>query len=461
MRSIDAFGYETTFDSPEHAEQTLTSWNATARAFLSHAANTPVHLSDTLKLTPDFALAQLAKGYFMLLLGRRELIPAAQEAYDAVTPLVPALTPREKAYHDGLGLYLAGRMGPAADVLDAALRAHPHDALLAKLVHEIRFILGDPRGMRSSLEAIIGAYGPDHPSAGYINGCYAFALEETGEYLAAERRGRDALVIAHDDAWGLHAVAHVYDMTGRSAEGVAWISRQPKAWEHCNNFGYHVWWHLALFHLDRGEYDRVLELYDAEIRKEQSDDYRDISNAASLLSRLELEGVDVGERWEEMAALSENRAEDGCVVFADLHYLLALEGGGRPEAVSRLLGEMRNRAQRQLGCMDSVAGEAGLPAAQGLHAFASGDYAEAYGWLARARPHMQVVGGSHAQRDVFDRITIEAALRSGLLREARAQIEDRVHRRGAMDRYAETRLARIDELGRQRASGAQKLAAAG
>ena len=123
MRSIDAFGYETTFDSPEHAEQTLTSWNATARAFLSHAANTPVHLSDTLKLTPDFALAQLAKGYFMLLLGRRELIPAAQEAYDAVTPLVPALTPREKAYHDGLGLYLAGRMGPAADVLDAALRA--------------------------------------------------------------------------------------------------------------------------------------------------------------------------------------------------------------------------------------------------------------------------------------------------------------------------------------------------
>jgi hypothetical protein len=58
-------------------------------------------------------------------------------------------------------------------------------------------------------------------------------------------------------------------------------------------------------HLDLGEYDAALALYDADIRAEKTDDYRDISNGASLLSRLELEGVDVGDRWEELADLSE------------------------------------------------------------------------------------------------------------------------------------------------------------
>ena len=307
-------------------------------------------------------------------------------------------------------------------------------------------MLGDAPGMRSSIESVIPAYGDSHPAAGYVNGCYAFALEETGDYLAAERRGRDGLVIAQDDAWGLHAVAHVYDMTNRTSEGVAWISRQPQAWEHCNNFGYHVWWHLALFHLDRGEHARVLELYDQEIRKEKTDDYRDISNAASLLMRLELEGVDVGDRWEEIAELSANRADDGCVVFADLHYLLALNGDRREGAAQRLLGSMRANAERHLGCMDRVAGAAGVPASQGLIAFAAGDYANAYAYLSNARAHMQSVGGSHAQRDVFERVTIEAALRAGLLTEARATLQDRNRRRGASDHYAETRLARIEQL---------------
>ena len=82
-------------------------------------------------------------------------------------------------------------------------------------------------------------------------------------------------------------------------------------------------------------YDAALALYDAEIRAEKTDDYRDISNAASLLSRLELEGVDVGDRWEELAVLAEKRTEDGCLAFADLHYMLALCGGRRDTAVAR------------------------------------------------------------------------------------------------------------------------------
>lgn len=450
MSLTDQFGHPVTLGPSADPALAIESWNRTVNAFLAHAAATPTHLAATLDAAPRFALAHAAKGYFMLLLGRRELIPTAREGYEAALPERGAVTDRERALIDGLGLYLEGRLTAAGDLLDAALRRHPGDALLMKLVHAIRFVLGDAAGMRASLEAVLPAYGADHPSRGYAHGCHAFALEETGAYLEAERVGRDAMARSSadgfGDAWGLHAVAHVYDMTNRCTEGVAWIRKQPDAWAHCNNFGYHVWWHLALFHLDRGEHAETLRLYDEEIRKEHTDDYRDIANAASLLARLEFEGVDVGDRWEELGQLSEGRVDDGCVVFADLHYLLALGADHREDAAARMVTRLRHSAQRRMDCMDRVSAEAGLPAAEGLRDFANADYAGAFARLNAAAPALYKVGGSHAQRDVFERVAIESALRAGLLSEAREALQRRARLRGALDAYAEKRLARIGEL---------------
>jgi tetratricopeptide (TPR) repeat protein len=306
-------------------------WDRVVAAFLAHSAATPDRLGAVLAETPDFALGWAAKGLFYLLLGRSELTPLAAEALTRAQAAADATgaTPRERAYVEALASYLRGRPSHAVQVLDAVLERHPGDALAMKLAHAIRFILGDRHGMLRSMQAVIGHYGREHPHAGYAMGCMAFALEENGAYAQAERLGKAGLDRAPDDAWGLHAVAHVHDMTARSAEGIAWLAPKSAAWSHCNNFGYHVWWHLALFHLDRGEYDRVLALYDGKVRPEHTDDYRDIANGASMLVRLEIEGIDVGDRWEELAALAAGRVEDGAVVFADLHYLLALQGGGR------------------------------------------------------------------------------------------------------------------------------------
>jgi len=62
---------------------------------------------------------------------------------------------------------------------------------------------------------------------------------------------------------------------------------------------------------------------------------------------------------------------------------------------------------------------------------------------------MQTIGGSHAQRDVFERMTIDAGLRAGMVDSVQALIEDRIARRaGAVDRFAATRLASISEARR-------------
>jgi tetratricopeptide (TPR) repeat protein len=417
-------------------------WNQVILGILSHAASTGPNLNNVLSAAPDFALGQAIRGLSCLLLGRAEMIPIARHALAAALQGAPA-TMREIAFVHALGDWLGGRPTRAAARIQVILTLHPRDALAMKLIQAIHFVMGRPDAMRASVEGVLPAWS-DHPARGYLLGCHAFALEETGEFLQAERTGSEGVSLAPDDAWGLHAVAHVYDMTGRARDGLNWLSGREASWSHCNNFRFHVWWHRALMHLDLGEYDIALAHYDADIRAEKTDDYRDISNAASLLSRLELEGVDVGARWEELADLSENRATDGCLAFADLHYMLALCGGERNKAAAGLIARMQstrpagNEAQR-------VIAHPGLHVAQGLQAFASGEYSAAWMHLRAGRGDLLQIGGSHAQRDIFDRITIEAALRGGYMDSADTLLRERLARRGgAVDGYAAARLSLID-----------------
>jgi tetratricopeptide (TPR) repeat protein len=419
-------------------------WNRVILGILSHAASTGPDLNRVLSAAPDFALGQAIRGVSCLLLGRAEMVAIARDAYAAALTGAPA-TMREIAFVHALGDWLEGRPTRAAARIEVVLSLNPRDALAMKMIQAIHFVMGRPKAMRASVEGVIGAWS-DHPARGYILGCHAFTLEETGEFALAERTGRKGVELAPDDAWGLHAVAHVFDTTGRAKDGLDWLTGREASWAHCNNFRFHVWWHRALMHLDLGQYDTALALYDADIRAEKTDDYRDISNGASLLARLELEGVNVGNRWEELANLSEIRASDGCLAFADLHYMLALCGGERDRAAAGLIARMQstrpagNEAQR-------IIAHPGLHVAQGLQAFAAGEYSVAWMHLRAGRSDLQQIGGSHAQRDVFDRITIEAALRGGYTDAACALLQDRMERRGgSVDGYTAARLSLIDAV---------------
>lgn len=426
--------------------EALDEWNGMITAFLSHGTATPTHLGALLKHAPDFAMGHAAKGLFSLMLGRAEMLRTAQEAaVDAHAALarVPAGA-REILWVEALDHWLSGSPSGAIDAMERCLRLQPADTISAKVSHAIRFILGDGAGMRRSLERVMAAHDQDHACRGYLLGCYAFALEETGAYDAAEAAGLEGLALAPRDSWGLHAVTHVYDMTARPDAGIALIENNTSSWDHCNNFRYHVWWHKALLHMDRGELDMALGLYDAQIRADKTDDYRDISNATSLLVRLELEGMDVGPRWQELADLSEKRTEDGCVVFADLHYMLALTGANRPDAQAAMTARFARDA-RGATDMQTRYADPGQAALTGLNAFAEGRYDQAFSALSAARPAMQTIGGSHAQRDVFERLTIDAGIRAGRFEHAEHIIQDRLARRaGHADRYTTTRLASID-----------------
>lgn len=425
----------------------LKHWDNMVRGFLAHTAVTPEHLGAVLHEEPGFAMGIAARGLFSLMLGRREMVSVARDAHrDAVAALAHGgATTREQLWVCALGAWLQDDPRGAVDCMEQAMRLNPADTLSAKVSHAIRFILGDNLGMRRSLERVLDAH-EEHPLRGYLLGCLSFAQEETGSYRQAEATGLEGLSLVGDDAWGMHAVAHVYDMTHDPAKGIALIDSHKTAWNHCNNFRYHVWWHKALLHLDQGESDLVLSLYDTRIRQDKTDDYRDFSNASSLLLRLELEGVHVGDRWEELADLAEARADDGCLTFADLHYMLALAGDKRHDAANRMIARVADNAHLP-GHTTHVMGDPGLAAAEGLAAFGEARYDTAFKKLSAAQPKFQVIGGSHAQRDVFERVTIDAGLRAGHLDQVEALLlKRRDLRKGASDTFADTRLSAIGKL---------------
>ncbi|KIN70925.1 hypothetical protein Z945_3389 [Sulfitobacter noctilucae] len=434
---------------------TVDAWNAMIRAFLAHKAATPQHLGAVLEAETHFAMGHAARGLFSLMMGRAEMWQVAEDARFAAHKAAAqtSITARERGWIDALDQWLADSPTGAVAALETVLAATPQDTLSAKVCHGIRFVLGDAAGMRRSIERVMPAHTPDHPLRGYLMGCHAFTLEETGSYAAAELAGRAGLTLAPDDAWGLHAVAHVHDMRAEPDAGIALIENHRHAWDGSNNFRYHVWWHKALLHLDRGENDMALALYDDQIRADKTDDYRDVANATSLLMRLELEGMAVGTRWEELGTLAETRIDDGCLVFADLHYQLALSGAQKG-AARTAMAQRFARDARQTGDMAERVADPGLNALAGLNAFSEGRYGDAFVQLADARPKMQSIGGSHAQRDVFERMTIDAGLRAGHFDAAEAILRDRLAlRAGREDRFTALRL---DQLAAARQRPAQQ-----
>src|SRR5690606_327575 len=145
------------------------------------------------------------------------------------------------------------------------------------------------------------------------------------------------------DPWAIHAVAHVMEMQGRLTEGIEWLTSRTDDWAPENLFAYHNWWHLALYHLELGETDRVLDLYDSSIRPKPSTVALEMVDAAALLWRLHLRRIDVGKRWKELANSYEPMAEDAYYAFNDAHAMMAFVADGRDTAAKRLLAALERR----------------------------------------------------------------------------------------------------------------------
>jgi hypothetical protein len=359
---------------------------------------------------PELVAAHALRGFACVVLAREETIAMGREALVTAQRLMAVrrhATPSERVLVAALVDACDGRLLAAADRLDDHSLDHPHDFLALKLAHSLRFMGGDGPGMLEATSRALPWWTADRPGAGFVFGCHAFALEEGGHMAAAERFGLRAVSLEPGDAWGLHAVSHIHETQLRLDEGVAWLEGSRAHWTKCNNFRFHMAWHLALFRLEQGDDSQVLQLYDTEIRPMPTDDFRDVANAASLLWRLRQEGVPVGDRWDELAALAQRRREETTLVFASLHHLLSLVAVGDRESAETLAASFS--AAPATGDQGMVARDVGVPLAQVILGLDQPDGCA----LVRLARNLPKLGGSNAQRDVFLRTLASAAAARG------------------------------------------------
>jgi len=189
-------------------------------------------------------------------------------------------------------------------------------------------------------------------------------------------------------------------------------------WLGKNNLLHHLWWHRALFYLERGESAEVLTLYDRRFRDLASplthalpDLYIDVQNAASMLFRLERRGVEVGERWNEIADKAEARIGDCLSAFTLPHWMMALAATGRDGAAQSMLAAMRSFAANGT-TVGKIVGEVAVPVCEAALAHRCGDPARAVALMRPVLDDMRRLGGSHAQQDVLTQLFLDAAVKA-------------------------------------------------
>lgn len=370
---------------------------------------------------PESPLANIYAGFIWMFLEAEAANAAASIYRDRARAAIAAANHRETLLLALLERWIDNDVPGALRIADAVVEAYPRDLATVKLHQYFNFNRGNAAEMLR-IARLVEAENAENP---HLHGMLAFAYEQSHELAAAERAARRALALKTKEPWAQHALAHVMLGTGRVREGVEFLGEAQKTWVNLNSFMYtHNWWHKALFHISEGDNASVFAAYDQHVWGIEPTYSQDQVGAVSLLARMEVAGMDVGNRWESVADYLKVRARDTVQPFLTLQYLYGLARAERQEA-DELMRAVEEKAGQATAFDRVVWQDVALPGARGVLAHARKDYAEAAKWLTIANPRMIEIGGSHAQRDLFGQLLLDSHLKIGNWRVAADMLEMR------------------------------------
>jgi hypothetical protein len=376
---------------------------------------------------PGFALAHIGRARSLQLQGRGAL---AQAAALQAREVSASLDRRERQHVEALGLAVAGQGGRALALIREHVAEFPRDAMALAAANGVYGLIGFSgrqdrnEEMLALLDSVAPAYGEDW----WFLGAHGFARTEAVGWKAGAPLIERALTLAPRNAHAAHAWAHVCYERGDDGAGAkfiaGWMPDYPKAGSlHC-----HLSWHRALFELGLGHPEAALALYAADIRPgaSQCAAFSTLVDSASLLWRRELAGAaPAPSAWGSVAEHARASFPAIGVSFADVHCAVALAAAGDARGLARWVELLREGlAQGRV-----PAGEVVPTVAEAMHAFAEGRYEDVIRRLAPIVDQFVRVGGSWAQRDLFEHTLLAAYLRAGRPAEARALLARRIDRR--------------------------------
>ena len=353
------------------SDAAVASFDRAVEHFLKFHADTMVLANRALEADPGFAMGHCLKAYLLLLAAN----PANRPQIDTTLARAQAgaanLIPRERMHLAAATAWHQGTIERSFQIWGQILDADPTDLLAFRISDTIWFRHGQTASILAQADRVTPRWSADLPGYDCARTIWAFAHEEVGDTKGAEPVVDAALERDPTNYFAHHVKAHVLDTDCRAREGDAWLAGQVIHWSLGNNLIHHLWWHRTLMQLDLGERDAVLASYDQDIRnfadpmtKAMPDHYVDLQNANALLWRLEALGLDVGNRWDELADKAEARIGEAGHLLMVPHLMMALAATGRDAAAARFLAALHELAGDQNsmdGSGDCRCGDPGLP----------------------------------------------------------------------------------------------------
>ncbi|MEM7194066.1 MAG: tetratricopeptide repeat protein [Pseudomonadota bacterium] len=394
-------------------QNSVDGFDSVIEQIIEYRSTAMKQLKSVLESDPEMPMAWLLQGYMFKLIGSHSVDDRIEKIIDRIDAPKVRLNDRERLHRQALKNWFQGDDVGACTCWRQILKQYPKDLLAIKLLHSSTFWMGDSRQLLDSIGGVWNQWDSSDCGYSHLMGMLSFALEENGRYAEAENYAVRAIHDNPEDLWALHALAHVFEMQSRLQEGAQLFDRPFGIWDDRNPFRGHLWWHAAMFYLDMQDYEKVLEIYDQCISSIESTFYLDVQNTASLLMRLDIRGVDVGDRWQSLADIAETQIGDHVLAFTEMHYAMALASDHRTAGMEKHRESVRLFSTSNGVWAADVMNRVGGTLCEAITRFIQKDYRAFVNKVLPIRYEIAQVGGSHAQRDVFEQMLLHSAIQCG------------------------------------------------
>jgi tetratricopeptide (TPR) repeat protein len=398
----------------EGVDLLLSAWPGVADAF-----------DRAIAADPEFALAHIGRGRMNQIMGEA---PQARARAASARELAARCSGREQGHINVLALAIEGNARAALTAGEEHLDEHPRDALvLSVFLGAFGLYAFSGRADHDAARVAIcerhaAHYGEDWWFLTYRG----WSHTEAGNVVHGRALTERALELRGANANAAHAYSHALFEQGKLASGQTFLDTWLPGYDRSGILNAHLGWHFALASLEADDVETALKIYDERLRPGASlaPPLNLLTDAASLLWRIGLaaDPPALDERWSQVRQYAEHRFPKPTVAFGDVHCVLV--EAATAASSTRVLELERMLAENRL-----PAGRSVLELARGSVAFAQGDFAHAASLIGPALSDLPRIGGSHAQRELFEDTYVVACLRAGQLDRAREFLDARLHRR--------------------------------